>query len=294
MTTLDDESTRMSYVNPNSLVSTEWLAEHASAPDVRIVDASWYMPAANRNPRAEYDAAHIPGAVFFDIDEIADTENSLPHMVPSPEKFSSRMRKLGLGDGNRIVIYDGLGLVSAARAWWLIRLFGHADVAILDGGLPKWKAEGRKLDDFPVKPAERHFTSRINSFMLREKDQVLRNIDSKREQVIDARSAGRFAGTEAEPREGLRGGHIPGSFSLPFTDLLNEDNTVRPANELSAAFNKSGIEFAQPVITSCGSGVTACVLAFGLHLLGHRRVAVFDGSWTEWGLDETTPVDTGT
>jgi len=291
---LDDERTRMSYVNPNSLVSTDWLAEHINAPDVRIVDASWYMPAANRNPRAEYDAAHIPGAVFFDIDEIADTDNSLPHMVPSPEKFSSRLRKLGLGDGNRIVIYDGSGLVSAARAWWLIRLFGHEDVAILDGGLPKWKAEGRPLDDLPVKPAERHFTSRINSFMLREKDQVLRNIDSAREQVVDARSAGRFTGADAEPRAGLRGGHIPNSCNLPFTDLLNDgDSTVRPAEELSAAFAKAGIEFTRPIITSCGSGITACVLAFGLHLLGHRRVAVFDGSWTEWGLDETTPVETG-
>ncbi|MCR9212577.1 MAG: 3-mercaptopyruvate sulfurtransferase [Proteobacteria bacterium] len=285
----------MSYVNPNSLVSTEWLAEHASAPDVRIVDASWHMPATGRNPRAEYEAEHIPGAVFFDIDEIADTDNSLPHMVPSPEKFSSRMRRLGLGDGNRIVIYDSLGLVSAARAWWLIRLFGHQDVAILDGGLPKWKAEGRAVSDDPIKPAERHFTSRINSFMLREKDQVLRNIDSGREQVLDARSAGRFAATDPEPREGLRGGHIPNSYNLPFTNLLNsEDSTFRPAEELTAEFEKSGIDIKQPIITSCGSGVTACVLAFGLHLMGHRRVAVYDGSWTEWALDEETPVVSGT
>ncbi len=285
----------MSYVNPNSLVSTEWLAEHASAPDVRIVDASWHMPATGRNPRAEYEAEHIPGAVFFDIDEIADTDNPLPHMVPSPEKFSSRMRRLGLGDGNRIVIYDSLGLVSAARAWWLIRLFGHQDVAILDGGLPKWKAEGRTVSDDPIKPAERHFTSRINSFMLREKDQVLRNIDSGREQVLDARSAGRFAASEPEPREGLRGGHIPNSYNLPFTNLLDgETGTFRPAEELTAEFEKSGIDIKQPVITSCGSGVTACVLAFGLHLLGHRRVAVYDGSWTEWALDEETPVVSGT
>ena len=283
----------MSYVNSSSLVSTEWLAEHASAPDVRIVDASWHMPAANRNPRAEYDAEHIPGAVFFDIDEIADTDNPLPHMVPSPEKFSSRMRKLGLGDGNRIVVYDTHGVMTAARAWWLLRLFGHQDVAILDGGLPKWKAEGHPVDDLPVLPAERHFTSRINSFFLREKDQVARNIDQGREQVLDARSAGRFEGTAPEPREGLRGGHIPGSYNLPFNELLNEDGTFRSADELQTSFDSSGIDLKKPVITSCGSGVTACVLAFGLHLLGHHRVAVFDGSWTEWALDEKLPVDTG-
>ncbi|MAZ04080.1 MAG: 3-mercaptopyruvate sulfurtransferase [Sneathiella sp.] len=284
----------MSYVNPTSLVSTDWLAEHMEAPDVRIVDASWHMPATGRDPRAEYEAEHIPGAVFFDIDEIADTDNPLPHMVPSPEKFSSRMRKLGLGDGNRIVIYDSLGIVSAARAWWLLRLFGHQDVAILDGGLPKWKAEGRPVEDAPVKPAERHFTARINSFLLREKDQIARNIGMEREQVLDARSAGRFSGDEPEPREGLRGGHIPGSLNLPFTELLNDDNkTFRNADDLKATFDRTGLDFKKPVITSCGSGVTACVLAFGLHLLGHHRVAVYDGSWTEWALDEKQPVDTG-
>tara|TARA_R110002095_G_scaffold138699_3_gene120591 strand:- start:444 stop:1301 length:858 start_codon:yes stop_codon:yes gene_type:complete len=285
----------MSYVNPTSLVSTDWLAEHMEAPDVRVVDASWHMPATGRNPRAEYEAEHIPGAVFFDIDEIADTDNPLPHMVPSPEKFSSRMRKLGLGDGNRIVIYDTLGIVSAARAWWLLRLFGHQDVAILDGGLPKWKTEGRPVSDAPVKPAERHFTARINSFLLREKDQIARNIGMAREQVVDARSAGRFTADEPEPREGLRGGHIPGSLNLPFTELFNrDDGTLQDAEALRTIFDRSGIDFKKPVITSCGSGVTACVLAFGLHLLGHHRVAVYDGSWTEWALDEEQPVDTGT
>lgn len=285
----------MSYVNPTSLVSTDWLAEHMEAPDVRVVDASWHMPATGRNPRAEYEAEHIPGAVFFDIDEIADTDNPLPHMVPSPEKFSSRMRKLGLGDGNRIVIYDTLGIVSAARAWWLLRLFGHQDVAILDGGLPKWKTEGRPVSDAPVKPAERHFTARINSFLLREKDQIARNIGMAREQVVDARSAGRFTADEPEPREGLRGGHIPGSLNLPFTELFNrDDGTLQDAEALRTIFDRSGIDFKKPVITSCGSGVTACVLAFGLHLLGHHRVAVYDGSWTEWALDEDQPVDTGT
>ncbi|WP_373087074.1 3-mercaptopyruvate sulfurtransferase [Sneathiella sp.] len=283
----------MSYVNPSSLVSTEWLSKHASGPDVRIVDASWYMPATKRDPRAEYDEEHIPGAVFFDINDISDTDNSLPHMVPSPEKFSSRMRKLGLGDGNRIVIYDGSGLLSAARAWWMLRLFGHHDVAILDGGLPKWKAEGRPVDDVPVMPAERHFTSRINNFMLREKDQISRNLTTGREQVLDARSPGRFDGTEAEPREGLRSGHIPSSFNLPYNKMFNStDGTLLPADRLKTLFTETGLDLKQPVITSCGSGISACILAFGLHLLGHNRVSVYDGSWTEWASDETTPVDT--
>nr|WP_293950059.1 3-mercaptopyruvate sulfurtransferase [Sneathiella sp.] len=283
----------MSYVNPTSLVSTDWLAEYASAPDVRIVDASWHMPAANRNPRKEYEAEHIPGAVFFDIDEIADLGNPLPHMVPSPEKFASRMRKLGLGDGNRIVVYDSNGVLSATRAWWMLRFFGHQDVAVLDGGLPKWKAEGRPVDDAPVLPTERHFTARVNSFLLREKDQLARNVETAREQVFDARSAGRFEGTEAEPREGLASGHIPGSKNLPHGGLFNPDGTLLEADALKAAFETAGMDFKKPVITTCGSGISACVLAFGLHLLGHQRVAVYDGSWTEWGSDKNLPVATG-
>ncbi|WP_169568796.1 3-mercaptopyruvate sulfurtransferase [Sneathiella limimaris] len=283
----------MSYVNPTSLVSTEWLSQNISSPDIRIVDASWYMPGENRDPKAEFEAAHIPGAVFFDIDDIADTDSSLPHMIPAPEKFSSKLRKLGLGDGNRIIVYDGSGIRSAARAWWMIRLFGHDDVSILDGGLPKWQAEGRAIDDLPTKPIERHFTSRINNLLVKEKDQVLANIDSQKAQVLDARSKGRFEGTEAEPREGLRGGRIPGSYNLPFNDLLTSEGTLKSADELKAAYEASGIDLKKPVITSCGSGITACVLAFGLHMLGHRDVAVFDGSWTEWALDETLPVQKG-
>ncbi len=283
----------MSYINPTSLVSTEWLSLNMSAPDIRIVDASWYMPAENRNPRAEYDAAHIPGAVFFDIDDIADTSIDLPHMIPAPEKFSSKMRKLGLGDGNRIVVYDGAGIRSAARAWWMIRLFGHTDVAILDGGLPKWQAENREVTDLPTLPSERHFTSRINSMMVKDKDQVLQNIESQKFQVLDARSKGRFEGTEAEPRPGLRGGHIPGSSNLAFNELLTAEGTLKSAEELKSAFEAADINLRKPVITSCGSGITACVLAFGLHMLGHRDTAVYDGSWTEWGLDESLPIENG-
>jgi len=283
----------MSYANPTSLVSTEWLSQHMSAPDIRVVDASWYLPGENRDPKAEFRERHIPGAVFFDIDEIADTDNPLPHMIPSPEKFSSRMRKLGLGDGNRIVVYDGSGIRSAARAWWMMRLFGHHDVSILDGGLPKWLAEDREVSDMPTPPAERHFTSRINSLMVRDKDQIRRNIETGREQVLDARSKGRFEGSEPEPREGLRAGRIPSSLNLPFNELLNDDGTLLSAEKLHKAFDAAGIDQRKPVTTSCGSGITACVLAFGLHMIGHKQVAVYDGSWTEWGLDKEMPLSTG-
>ncbi|MEH6403735.1 MAG: 3-mercaptopyruvate sulfurtransferase [Sneathiella sp.] len=284
----------MSYVNPTSLVSTEWLSQNMSAPDVRIVDASWYLPAENRDPKAEFKECHIPGAVFFDIDEIAELDNPLPHMIPAPEKFSSRMRKLGLGDGNRIVVYDGSGIRSAARAWWMIRLFGHTDVSILDGGLPKWQSENRPVEDYPSLQKERHFTSRINNMMVREKSQLRKNIDTTKEQVLDARAKGRFDGVEPEPRAGLRSGHIPGSLNLPFNQLLNDNGTLISGSALTAAFEAAGIDMAKPVITSCGSGITACVLAFGLHMIGHRRVSVYDGSWTEWGLDHEMPISSGT
>lgn len=285
----------MAYVNPQALVSTDWLAQHLDAPDVRVVDASWYLPAENRNPLEEYTEAHIPGAVFFDIDEIADTDDPLPHMVPSPEKFASRVRRLGLGDGNRIVVYDGAGCVSAARAWWMFRLFGAQDVALLDGGLPKWKAEGRPLDGLPTMPRERHFTARMNATMLRDVDQMKANVGTGREQVVDARSAGRFRGNDPEPRQGLRGGRIPGSYNVPYPELLDpETKTFKPAEEIHAAFEAAGIDMKRPVVTTCGSGVTACILALGLHLIGHRQVAVYDGSWTEWGGRDDTPVDKDT
>jgi thiosulfate/3-mercaptopyruvate sulfurtransferase len=283
----------MAYANPTSLVSTEWLSQNMSAPDIRLVDASWYMPADNRNPKAEFDACHIDGAVFFDVDDLSDTDNPLPHMVPSPEKFSSRMRKLGIGDGNRIVIYDNSGVRSSARAWWMIRLFGHTDVSILDGGLQKWVAEGRPTSDLPSPPKERHFTSRMNSLMVREKAQVRRNLETNKEQVLDARATPRFEGAVEEPRPGLRSGRIPGSLNLPFNQLYNDDGTLLDGPTLQAAIEGAGIDMKKPVITSCGSGITACVLAFALHLVGHRFVSVYDGSWTEWGLDEEMPISSG-
>lgn len=284
----------MPYANPDALVSTAWLADHLSAPDVRVVDGSWYLPTDNRDPKAEYDSAHIPGAVFFDIDEIADTESDLPHMVPSAEKFAARVRRLGLGDGVKIVVYDGAGIASAARVWWMFRLFGHRDVAVLDGGLPKWRAEGRPIEDLPSMPRERHFTARLDSTLLRTVDQMRANLEAAGEQVVDARAAGRFQGTEPEPRPGLRGGHIPGSRNLPYRDLLDgAGGTLKNAEEIRAAFEAAGVDLRRPIVTSCGSGITACVLALGLHLVGHRRVAVYDGSWVEWGSLADTPVETG-
>jgi len=280
------------YSMTDSLVSTDWLLEHIDAPDIRIVDASWYMPDEGRDPRAEYAEEHIPGAVFFDIDEIADLDNPLPHMLPPQEKFASRVRKLGLGDGNRIVVYDGAGLFSAARVWWMFRVFGHEDVAILDGGLPKWKRENKPLSDMPEMSRERHFTARMNATMVRDLGQMKANLEAGREQVIDARSPDRFSGKEPEPREGVRSGHIPGSCNLHYRALLNSDGTMLRDDALRKAFVNAGIDLNKPVVTSCGSGVTAAILALGLHMLGHRQVALYDGSWVEWGSSTDTPVET--
>src|SRR5579863_7141659 len=274
----------MPYAHPESLVSTEWLAAHLDAPDLRVVDGSFKLPGVTPLAREDYAARHIPGAVFFDIDEIADETNPLPHMLPSSEKFASRMRKMGLGDGHKIIVYDSAGLSSAARVWWTLRVFGHRDVAILNGGLPKWLAEGRPITDDVAAARERHFTARLNTLLVRDKAQLLGNLTSLREQVIDARSRGRFEGTAAEPRAGLRGGHIPGSLNLPYDELTDlKTRTVLPAEQLAARFAAAGLDRAKPVVCSCGSGVTACALAFGLHLLGWPDAAVYDGSWSEWG-----------
>ena len=284
----------MPYANPDALVSTQWLAAHLDAPDLRIVDGTFTLPGVTPTGHELYAARHIPGAVFFDIDDIADEHNPLPHMLPSPEKFSARMRKLGLGDGHKIVCYDSAGLSSAGRPWWMLRVFGHQDVAILDGGLPKWQAEGRPLtDDIPAL-RERHFTARLNTLLVRDKAQMLGNLTAEREQVIDARSRARFEGSAKEPRAGLRSGHIPGSLNLPFDELTDrETRTLLPAEALAARFAAAGLERGKPVVASCGSGVTACALAFGLHLLGWPDAAVYDGSWSEWGLPGDTPIATG-
>jgi thiosulfate/3-mercaptopyruvate sulfurtransferase len=275
----------------DALVSTAWLADHLGAPDVKVADATWFLPTQRRDGRAEYEAAHIRGAVFFDIDDIADAESPLPHMLPDAAKFSSRVRKLGLGDGTRIVAYDNNRFSASARAWWMFRAFGHEDVVVLDGGLAKWQAEGRPVDDSPVTPKEAHFTARQNNLLLRDLEQLRANLVSRRDHVIDARSAGRFAGTEPEPRAGLRGGHIPGSLNLPYTELIAADGTLLPASELRRRFGEAGLDPKRQAITSCGSGVSACVLALGLHRLGVPDAAVYDGSWTEWGGRSDTPIE---
>jgi thiosulfate/3-mercaptopyruvate sulfurtransferase len=279
--------------DPHYVVSTEWLATRLSAPDIAILDASWHMPATGRSAKAEFLAERIPGAQFFDIDEIADTSSPLPHMLPSAEKFSSRVRKMGIGDGKRVICYDTAGLFSAARAWWMFRVFGHDDVAILDGGFPKWKAEGRPVEDGPPRqPPERHFTAQFQSMMVRDKNEVSDAL--KRGAVIaDARSPGRFRAEEPEPRKEVRGGHIPGARNVHYATLLKPDGTLKSKEEIAKIFADTGVDIAKPVITSCGSGVTAAILTLGLTILGARNHALYDGSWTEWGSDPALPAATG-
>jgi thiosulfate/3-mercaptopyruvate sulfurtransferase len=276
------------------IVSTDWLAEHLTAPDVVVLDASWHLPNTGRNAKQEFLAAHIPGALFFDIDELSDTSSLYPHMLPSAEKFSSRMRRMGVGDGKKVIVYDTLGLYSAARAWWMFRIFGKEDVAVLDGGFAKWKSEGRPIEDGePTARQERHFTARYQSMLVRDRADVLKAMRTGQEQLADARSRGRFEGIEPEPRKGVRSGHIPGAKSIPFGWLVNADGTVKSASDIDATFKHAGIDPSKPVITYCGSGVTAAVLALGLSIAGHENFAVYDGSWAEWGSADDLPIETG-
>ena len=273
-------------------VSTEWLADHLSAPDVVVVDASWYMPASGRDPHREYLGAHIPGAVFFDLDGISDHSSSLPHMLPSPEQFASAMRKLGIGDGMRIVVYDGPGLFSAPRVWWTFKVMGARDVVLLEGGLTKWRREGRPLEDGEVRRGPRHFTARIDHALVRDLEDVRAAGQSGSALIVDARAGDRFRGEVPEPRAGLRSGHMPGSVNVSHADIV-EDGQLIDTDRLRAAFEGAGVTTDKPVITSCGSGVSAAILWLALETLGHTRLGLYDGSWTEWGGRDDTTVLTG-
>ncbi|MCD1620160.1 3-mercaptopyruvate sulfurtransferase [Salipiger marinus] len=283
----------MALDDPKTLVSTNWLAQHLKDPDLRVLDASWYMPGSGRDPNAEYDAAHIPGARFFDIDEISDLRSDLPHMVPPVDKFMSRMRAMGVGDGHQVVVYDGAGLFSAARVWWLFKLMGQDDVAVLDGGLPKWQAEGREVEDMPPVIRDRHMMVRRQNHLVKDVTQVSAASKLRDHEIIDARAAPRFRGEVPEPRPGLRSGHIPGARNVPFATLLAPDGTLKPPQALREVFLAAGVDLSKPAITSCGSGVTAAILNLALTRMGKSDHSLYDGSWSEWGQFPTLPVATG-
>ncbi len=283
----------MSTDDPKTLVSTQWLADHLQNPDLRVLDASWYMPDSGRDPRAEYDAAHIPGARFFDIDDISDHRSDLPHMAPPVEKFMSRMRAMGVGDGHQVVVYDGAGLFSAARVWWMFRLMGKFDVAVLDGGFPKWQAEGRPIEDLPPVVRDRHMTVQRQNQMVKDVTQVAAASKLMDYEIIDARAPARFKGEAEEPRPGLRSGHIPNSKNVPFGTLLNDDGTMKSEADLRAVFNAAGVDLGKPAITSCGSGVTAAIINLALERLGRDNHALYDGSWSEWGMYDDLKVAKG-
>jgi len=276
------------------LVSTDWLAENLNDPNIHIADASWYLPAQNRDGAAEYAEAHIPGAIFWDIDAVADTESGLPHTMPDAVSFERHMEELGIGSDHFIVLYDGMGLFSAARSWWMLRAFGHENCAILDGGFVKWRAEGRAVSADKPKMAPAKFNANYNSAMMHNLEAMLKNLETGDAQILDARASGRFQGTEPEPRPNSRSGHIPGSLNLPYDQLLDpEHKTVLPPDALTRKFADAGIDLSRPVVTSCGSGVTACILALGFLLSGKTDISVYDGSWSEWGTHPDTPVETG-
>ena len=278
--------------NPGILVSTDWLAAHLADPDLRVIDATWFL-GGDRDAHAEYRAAHIPGARFWDLDAIVDTRSALPHMAAPTELFVSRVRAMGIGDGHQIVVYDNSPVHSAARVWWNFRLMGHDSVAVLDGGLGKWRAEGRPLDNAPPQIRDRHFSVRRRPELVRDVTQIAAASKLGDHEIVDARAAERFRGEVAEPRPGLRSGHIPGSKNLPFGLLYAADGTLKPVDELRAAFEAAGVDLSRPVITTCGSGVTAASLFLALERIGHKDHSLYDGSWAEWGSFPDLKIATG-
>ena len=283
----------MATDDPKTLVSTDWLAAHLEDPDLRVLDASYYLPGAGRDAKAEYAEGHIPGARFFDIDEIADARSALPHMAAPVEKFMSRMRAMGVGDGHQVVVYDGAGIFSAARVWWNFRLMGKTDVAVLDGGLPKWRAEGREIEDMAPIIRDRHITVQRQAHLVKDVTQVASASKLGDWQIVDARSPGRFRGEEPEPRAGMRAGHIPGSKNVHYASLLNADGTMKGLDALRQVFEAAGVDIGKRTITTCGSGVTAAIVMLALHRLGNMDVSLYDGSWSEWGQFEQLKVETG-
>lgn len=274
----------------DSLVTTDWLEAELGAADLRVIDASAFLPGSGRNARAEFEAAHIPGAVFFDIEEVSDRDSPLPHMLPPPHKFASRMQSLGLGDGNRFIVYDNSPLHSAARVWWMLKVFGAHRVALLDGGLEKWTAEGRPLESGTQPRRHGHFTPLFDADAVVDKAQML---GLAGHDIVDARPAGRFAGEAPDPRPGVASGHIPGSRNAPQSGFFNADNSWKRGEALRAVFDAAGVDLARPMVTTCGSGVTAAVILFGAYLLGKEDVRLYDGSWSEWGADPSTLKATG-